>query len=305
MPRRANIPTGRRGAFTLIELLVVIALIALLIGILLPALSKARNAARLAACASNIRQVGLGMTLYANNWRNWYPIMPFTPAAQTAWRNGYLDQQYFYGGLAGLFNLNQKGEPGSGMDMYPRSGGQPQYIDGNADPLMASYLDNFGVLYCPSDQEDRWWPFNPTVPGQPPPGRVVRPKRVSAGDQVISYNISYLYVVGLKTDEPNLVVPTPIWADEALSQDWSTAAWYGAGGSVRWPAPEFQPGLYHRLDNHGAEGANVLHTDGHVAFVKGNLHDTFFAAPVPGQPVPPTSVNAIDRNRSRRTQTID
>ena len=55
-----------RHGFTLIELLVVIAIIALLIGILLPALGAARKAARGTVCATHMRQVALGWTLYAN-----------------------------------------------------------------------------------------------------------------------------------------------------------------------------------------------------------------------------------------------
>lgn len=56
---------SHRG-FTLVELLVVIGIIGLLISILLPSLSRAREFAKRAKCLSNVRQVGIAMTVYAN-----------------------------------------------------------------------------------------------------------------------------------------------------------------------------------------------------------------------------------------------
>ena len=60
--------------FTLVELLVVIGIIALLISILLPSLNRAREAAKTIKCASNLRQIGVGLQLYANDWKNSFPM---------------------------------------------------------------------------------------------------------------------------------------------------------------------------------------------------------------------------------------
>ncbi len=59
--------TNRKGAFTLIELLVVIAIISLLMAILVPALHKARAQGKDVICRSNLRQIGLGANLYAED----------------------------------------------------------------------------------------------------------------------------------------------------------------------------------------------------------------------------------------------
>jgi prepilin-type processing-associated H-X9-DG protein len=61
-------------AFTLVELLVVIGLIAILIALLMPALGRAREAARTVACASNIRQIGIASLVYANRNQGYLPI---------------------------------------------------------------------------------------------------------------------------------------------------------------------------------------------------------------------------------------
>src|SRR5690242_985658 len=59
--------------FTLVELLVVIGIIALLISILLPSLNRAREQANRIKCASNLKQIGLSMQIYANENKGAFP----------------------------------------------------------------------------------------------------------------------------------------------------------------------------------------------------------------------------------------
>src|SRR5271170_7022954 len=72
--RMHTVSKQRRYAFTLIELLVVIAIIAILAAILFPVFAQARESARQTVCTSNVRQIGLGVQMYVQDYDENYPI---------------------------------------------------------------------------------------------------------------------------------------------------------------------------------------------------------------------------------------
>jgi prepilin-type N-terminal cleavage/methylation domain-containing protein len=83
---------GASQAFTLIEMLVVISIIMILAGILLPQLSGAREQARKTKCMSNLRQIGLALTIYANQYGEGVASFPpwITLLAETGGKQPYI-----------------------------------------------------------------------------------------------------------------------------------------------------------------------------------------------------------------------
>jgi prepilin-type N-terminal cleavage/methylation domain-containing protein/prepilin-type processing-associated H-X9-DG protein len=123
----------RRRAFTLIELLVVIAIIAILASILFPVFGRARENARRSSCLSNVKQLGLGMMQYMQDFDEVYPthyngtqrwpqmMMPYIKSSQIFSCPSRSDDKYRFTGTNDPTGYTSAGYTAYGMNDWLNS----------------------------------------------------------------------------------------------------------------------------------------------------------------------------------------
>lgn len=231
-------PAGFR-AFTLIEVLVVIGIIGVLMAILLPAMERVRHQAYVDRCASNLRQIGMALQIYAQDNHGNYPRTP-------------------YSGNAATYALNQ----GTGVNAADPFQGGGVLVNDLTAPLfllMKTQKLTPEIMICPYNDETEYKSDIPALAG-----------RSNFTDQTknLGYSLANPYPLDAVATA-GYRLSNKLSAEFAVGADRNPGV-LGKNANVYLPVLNSPTSVMQQGNsrNHEWEGQNVLYGDGHIAWQK-------------------------------------
>lgn len=278
--------SGVRCGFTLVELLVVVGIISVLIALLLPALNAAGAAARRVACASNLRQLGQAMMMYASDNGGNFPRgywLPYYPLNSTTEFNYNSSSDHTWFGLRGYTDpaaVNPFGNPAvwNGDDVSPPWQTNARPGDNDVTEAMFLLLRTYNlpaVLFlCPAnynlypDTFGGVGPLNRSNFGSP--YNLGYSMALPYPDRNSAHNIGYKWSM---LCDPEFAVMADLNPGESLNGVngrncvVSYSGLYGGAGP-QTPTDPAQLQTLANSNNHDKKGQNVLYADGHVEWAQ-------------------------------------